>query len=52
MRDMQNLTTEIAEQLDGVAELSPADELATYERVLAELTELLNAPEEHVPGGE
>lgn len=52
MPDLQNLPAEIAERLEGVGELSPADELTTYERVLAELTELLNAPEEHRPEGE
>lgn len=51
MRDLQNLPAEILEQLDDVHELSPAQELATYEQVLAELTELLNAPEEYGPGG-
>lgn len=50
MRDVQNLSAEVAEQLADVHELSPADELATYERLLTELTELLNAPEEHGPG--
>ncbi|WP_161485787.1 hypothetical protein [Enteractinococcus helveticum] len=50
MRDLQNLPAEVAAQLADVHELSPADELATYERVLTELTELLNAPEEHGPG--
>lgn len=52
MRDLQNLPGDVAEQLADVHELSPADELATYERVLTKLTELLNAPEEHGPGGE
>jgi len=36
--------------LQGVDELLPAEELAVYEQVLADLTELLNAPEEHGPG--
>ena len=52
LRDLQNLPGDVAEQLADVHELSPADELATYERVLTELTELLNAPEELGPGGE
>lgn len=36
--------------LEDVEKLRPAEELATYEQVLVELTELLNAPDEQGPG--
>lgn len=41
---------EILEHLESVDQLRPAEELASYEQVLAQLTELLNAPEEQGPG--
>ncbi len=50
MTDFPALPAEILQQLEGVQELSPADELAAYEQVLADLTELLNAPEERGSG--
>ncbi|GAA2029795.1 hypothetical protein GCM10009720_07080 [Yaniella flava] len=50
MTDHTNLTGDILAKLDGVDQLRPADELAAYEQVLTELTELLNAPETQGPG--
>lgn len=42
--------TDILGPLEGIDELPPSEELAVYEQVLADLTELLNAPDEHAPG--
>ncbi|NWN88951.1 MAG: hypothetical protein HLX51_10525 [Micrococcaceae bacterium] len=50
MTDHTHLTAEILTKIDGVDQLRPADELAAYEQVLTELTELLNAPETQGPG--
>ncbi|HEY4535878.1 MAG TPA: hypothetical protein VIG71_07900 [Enteractinococcus sp.] len=50
MPELQQLSEHINARLDDVHNLSPADELARYEQVLADLTELLNAPEDHGPG--
>ena len=50
MPELQQLSEHINALLDDVHNLSPADELARYEQVLADLTELLNAPEDHGPG--
>ncbi|NLZ97751.1 MAG: hypothetical protein GX920_02865 [Micrococcus sp.] len=51
MTEPRYRTAEILAQLEHVDQQRPAEELATYEHVLAQLTELLNAPEEHGPGG-
>lgn len=50
MADPQHRTVQILSQLEGVDQLSPSDEIATFEKVLSALTELLNAPEEQGPG--
>lgn len=50
MTDSETLPQQLHAFLENVEELRPAEELATYEQVLAELTELLNAPDEHGPG--
>lgn len=50
MTEPEHRTADILEHLESVAQLRPAEELATYEHVLSQLTELLNAPEEHGPG--
>lgn len=50
MTEPRNRTAEILAQLEHVDQQRPAEELAIYEYVLAQLTELLNAPEEHGPG--
>ncbi|WP_022870589.1 hypothetical protein [Yaniella halotolerans] len=50
MADPQHRTVQILSQLEGVDQLSPSDEIATFEQVLSALTELLNAPEEQGPG--
>lgn len=50
MTEPTDPAVDILATLDGVDELRPAEELATYEHVLAAMTELLNAPEEHSPG--
>lgn len=49
MSDFQDVAAHVQSALDNVDELRPAEELAVYEDVLAQLTELLNAPEEHGP---
>lgn len=41
---------QILARLDDVDSLRPNDELAAYEGVLEDLTELLNAPDEYGPG--
>lgn len=43
-------TAAILSHLEDIDQLRPAEELTTYEQVLEQLTELLNAPEEHGPG--
>lgn len=50
MAEAQHLTAELLAKLDGVEQLSPSAELATYEHVLGELTQLLNSPEASGPG--
>lgn len=50
MTEPQHRTAEILAPLENVDQLTSSDELATYEHVLSDLTELLNAPEEHGPG--
>lgn len=50
MTEPEYRTAEILEELESVDQLSPAEEIATYEQVLAQLTELMNAPEEQGPG--
>lgn len=50
MTDPETVAQHLQSALDHVSDLRPAEELAAYEQVLAELTELLNAPDEHGPG--
>lgn len=50
MTEPERQTAEIISQLDNIDQLRPAEELQSYEAVLAQLTELLNAPEDHGPG--
>lgn len=50
MSDSETVAQRLETALKDVDELRPADELAAYEQVLAELTELLNAPDEQGPG--
>lgn len=49
MTEPQQQTAEILTQLEHVDQLSPSEELATYEHVLSDLTELLNVSEDR-PG--
>lgn len=50
MTEPEDQTAEILAHLEGIDQLRPADELATYEHVLEQLNEMLNAPEDHGPG--
>lgn len=50
MSESNDVATQLQAALDNVDHLLPAEELAVYEQVLAQLTDLLNAPEEHAPG--
>lgn len=50
MTESDDLVMQVQTALDGVDQLRPVEELAVYEQVLAQLTEFLNAPEDHGPG--
>lgn len=50
MSHFDQRTDQILARLNAVAELRPVDELAVYDSVLEDLTELLNAPDEYGPG--
>lgn len=50
MTESENVAQHLRAALENVADLRPAEELAVYEQVLGELTDLLNAPDEHGPG--
>jgi hypothetical protein len=50
MTDAHNVADQVQDALAHVDELRPAEELALYEEVLTQLTDLLNAPEETAPG--
>lgn len=47
MAEEYKVTEQVQAALADVTRLSPAKELASYEQVLHQLTELLNAPDEH-----
>lgn len=51
MIEPERQTGHILARLQGIDELRPAEELQAYEHVLAQLTDLLNAPEDHDLGG-
>lgn len=50
MTEPERQTSAILGHLEQVDQLRPAEELQVYEDVLAQLTELLNAPEDPGPG--
>ena len=50
MFEVHDLVTQVHSALDDVDQLRPTEEIAVYEQVLSQLTELLNAPEDHGPG--
>lgn len=49
MSEQPDLGVSIHDALQGIDDLSPAEELARYETVLTQLTSWLNAPEDTTP---
>lgn len=45
-----NSTDRFAAALADIDRLRPAEELAVYEQILEQLTDMLNTPEEPTPG--
>ena len=50
MSESHEVATQLTAALDNIDQLRPAEELAVYEQVLTQLTDLLNAPDERAPG--
>lgn len=51
MTDSHDIAAQVEAALTDVDDLQTAEELAIYEQVLTQLTELLDALDEHAPGG-
>ena len=50
MAESHDVAAQLTAALDNIDQLRPAEELAVYKQVLAQLSDLLNAPEEQAPG--
>lgn len=50
MTDTNKVAKQIQAALADIGQLRPAEERAAYEQVLAQLTDLLNTPDESGPG--